>query len=244
VLPARGETLGRFEPPGGPTASLSAGLADDDAAVAWSSDTAVLSSHHREDTDVQGLRERFTTWVAAVAGVAVFLGSAAVVVLSGGPTSAHSVAGEATEPYGGCAEAWMAPRSAGARLCRDLGYAVSARFVLSPRGVVLHSSLPHCRSEDGSGGRRPCTWNVGRRVDGNGVGLAYKVRRNMTARYVWAESPIVAGWRWVGERQAHRLARHFTRPSQRRSVTAWQRCVVRHAGTTWVKCSDGTRYGS
>lgn len=189
---------------------------------------------------MHGPRERLSVWVAALAGAAAFLGGATVAVLTGSPGAAHAVSGAAPEPYGGCAEAWQAPRSAGADLCRERGYAVSARFVLSPRGVVLHSSLPHCTHEDGSGGPRPCTWNVGRRVDGNGIGLAYKVRRDMTVRYVWPEPPAVNGWRWVGERTARRLARLLTRPSERRSTIAWQRCVTRHHGTTTrVRCPDG-----
>ena len=189
----------------------------------------------------QDPRERLSVWLAAVVGAAAFLISCAVVVLAGSPQPAHAGVADGTEPYGGCAEAWQAPRSAGADLCREQGYTVSARFVLSPRGVVLHSSLPHCAYEDGSGGRRPCTWNVGRPVDGNGIGLAYKVRRDMSVRYVWPTSPAVDGWRWVSERQARRLAGRFTRPAERRSVAAWQRCVLRDDGTR-VRCADGDRY--
>ena len=188
-----------------------------------------------------GLTTRSTLGVAALLGVVALVCTAAVVVLAGSP--ARAATSGATEPYGGCDEAWQAPRSPGAELCRALGYSVSARFVLSPRGVVLHSSLPHCRFEDGSGGRRPCTWNVGPRTDGNGVGLAYKVRPDMTVRYVWDVSPAVNAWRWVSERQARRLQSRFTRPAERRSVSAWQRCVIRHESTTRVKCPDGARYG-
>lgn len=193
---------------------------------------------------MRGLTERISVWAAALIGAATFLGSATVMVLAGDPARAQVFAVTAVEPYGGCKEAWQAPRSPGAKLCRQLGYTVSARFVVGPRGVVLRSSLPHCRYEDGSGGPRPCTWNIGRRIDGNGIGLAYKVRRDMTVRYVWPESPAVRGWRWVGQRQARRLARQFTRPAQRRSLDAWQRCVLRHGATTRVKCLDGDRYRS
>lgn len=193
---------------------------------------------------MRGLRERLPVWVVAVLGAAALVGSATLVLPAGSPAPAQAATSPGAEPYGGCAEAWQAPRSAGADRCRELGYTVSARFVLSPRAVVLHSSLPHCTDEDGGRGPRPCTWNVGRRIDGNGIGLAYKVRRDMTVRHVWAESPAVNGWRWVGERRARRLAGHFTRPAQRRSLAAWQRCVIRHGGTTWVKCPDGRRYGS
>lgn len=185
-----------------------------------------------------GLTKRTTLGVAALAVLALVCSAA--FALAGSPAGAGTRG--ATEPYGGCDEAWQAPRSPGADLCRALGYSVSARFVLSPRGVVLHSSLPHCRFEDGSGGRRPCTWNVGPRTDGNGVGLAYKVRPDMTVRYVWDASPAVDGWRWVSERRARRLVSRITRPAQQRSVTAWQRCVIRRDATTRVKCPDGGRY--
>lgn len=191
--------------------------------------------------DMSALRERLTVWAAVVAGAAALLGGATVLVLAGGPARSLEHA-DARQPYGGCAEAWQAPRSPGAQQCRELGYAISARFLVSPRGVVLHSSLRHCAYEDGSGGPRPCTWNVGTRRDGNGRGLAYKVRRDFSVRYVWAESPAGDGWRWVGERMAGKLGDRFTRPGDRRSVAAWQRCVIRHADTTRVKCPDGSRY--
>ena len=188
------------------------------------------------------LTEKLSVWVTALVGAAAFLGTAIVLVLAGASPPSHASTSGVLEPFGGCDEAWQAPRSTGADRCRELGYTVSARFLLSPRGVVLHSSLPHCRFEDGSGGRRPCTWNVGPRVDGNGIGLAYKVRRDMSVRYVWAASPAVDEWRWVGRSLAYRLLGHFTSPGERRSVTQWQRCVVRRDGTMRVKCPDGARY--
>jgi hypothetical protein len=188
---------------------------------------------------MRGLEARLTIWVVVTAGALALLVSAAVVVLVGGP--ARSV-DPAPEPYGGCAEAWQAPRSPGAQQCRELGWTISARFVVGPRGVVRHSSLPHCAHEDGSGGPRPCTWNIARPADGNGRGLAYMVRRDFSARYVWASSPTGAGWRWVDESLARRLARRFTRPGDRRSTAAWQRCVVRYGDTTRIRCPEGRRY--
>ena len=175
--------------------------------------------------------------MVSLVGALAFLGSATAGAAAGGPPSAHAGHGRATAPYGGCAEAWQAPRSPGAEMCRDRGWSVSARFVVGPRGVVRHASLPHCRFEDGSGGPRPCTWNVGRRVDGNGVGLAFKVRRDMTARYVWPRSPVANGWRWLTQGEARRLA---TRPAGR-SVIVWRRCVVRPDDTRRVRCPDGVR---
>jgi hypothetical protein len=82
-------------------------------------------------------------------------------------------------PYGGCAEAWQAPRSEGARWCRSHGWLVGARYVVSPRKVLRFYHLPPCRYEDGSGqplrgGNRNCGWNV-TEGDGNGRGLVYLV---------------------------------------------------------------------
>jgi hypothetical protein len=191
---------------------------------------------------MQRSKRRWTAWVVALMGAAVFLGSGTWVA-AGNQTQAHAAPVRATAPYGGCDEAWQAPRSPGADLCRARGWSVSARFLVGPRAVVRHSSLPHCRFEDGSGGPRPCTWNVGPRVDGNGIGLAYKVRRDMSARYVWPRSPAVDGWRWVTVGEAHRLAVRATWLSGRRSVTAWQRCVVRPGHTGRVRCPDGVRPG-
>ena len=52
-----------------------------------------------------------------------------------------------------------------------------------PAGPDL-TSLPHCANEDGSGGPRPCTWNVGPGVDGNGYGRALWVDRTGGIHYL------------------------------------------------------------
>ena len=85
----------------------------------------------------------------------------------------------AAQPYGGCDEAWQAPKSEGAEWCRDHGWTVRARYVIGPAGYLRYSSLPSCRFEDGSGqpvrgGNRNCSWNV-HRGDGNGRGDQYLV---------------------------------------------------------------------
>lgn len=81
---------------------------------------------------------------------------------------------DAAQPYGGCAEAWQAPHSAGAQDCRDDQWLVASRYVVSPRGVLRYVNLPVCRNEDGSGNRGTCSWNV-EGGNGNGHGLAYLV---------------------------------------------------------------------
>ena len=42
------------------------------------------------------------------------------------------------QPYGGCKEAWQAPRSEGARECRAHGWTVYRWIVLNPDGIVRY----------------------------------------------------------------------------------------------------------
>lgn len=88
---------------------------------------------------------RFTVRTTIVTLVAVLL-------LTGAGTP-HA---EADQPYGGCKEAWRYPHSAGAEHCRDHGWTIRKRITVNPRGVVLRSTLPHCKGE----AIRSCTWNV------------------------------------------------------------------------------------
>jgi hypothetical protein len=166
--------------------------------------------------------------VLAVAGLAAILPA-------GTPATGAELA-----PYGGCAEAWQSPRSAGADWCRARGWEITGRFVISPRAIVAHESLPHCRYEDGSGQASACTWNLGPRIDGNGVGLAYIVRRDDTARYVWPSNPRVDSWYWVTRSAA--LTVHLRHDYPRR--TSWRECVGRTrfvSGDFVVKCPNGFR---
>lgn len=115
-------------------------------------------------------------WIIAVSILAANGG------LDSDDRSAAPVSGNLTlvsAPYGGCAEAWQAPRSEGARYCRSKGWLVGARYVVSPRKVLRMYALPSCRYEDGSGqpkrhGNRNCGWNV-TEGDGNGRGEVYLV---------------------------------------------------------------------
>jgi hypothetical protein len=160
-------------------------------------------------------------------------------VLAAGLSSPSSSTAS-TAPYGGCKEAWQSPRSAGADWCRARGWEITGRYVISPRAIVAHESLPHCRYEDGSGQRSACTWNLGPRIDGNGIGLAYVVRRDDTARYVWRISPRVDAWYWVTRSAA--LTAHLRHDYPRR--TSWRECVGRTrfvSGDFVVKCPNGFR---
>jgi hypothetical protein len=118
--------------------------------------------------------------------IRALLGTAAVTVAMVLPTGP----GHADAPYGGCKEAWQAPHSQGADWCRAHGWTVRARLLVGPHGVVRMHRLPHCREEDGSGQRSACTWNIGRRVDGDGQGLSYWVGPGDRVHYVWPERPL------------------------------------------------------
>jgi len=123
----------------------------------------------------------------------------------------------AAQPYGGCDEAYRYSNSAGAQDCRDAGWTIRPRLVVGPHGVVHMSRLPHCRSEDSSGGTA-CSWNIGSRIDGNGIGLAYWLDRNDRTHYVWDRNPLRTGWHWANRND--RTARDLDRT-----------CIVRN-GTT------------
>lgn len=69
--------------------------------------------------------------------------------------------------YGGCAEAWQAPRSDGAAECRERGWLVKSRLVVSPSGYVKVVRVPRCAVEDD----RNCYWNA--RVRGNRTGRSF-----------------------------------------------------------------------
>lgn len=59
-----------------------------------------------------------------------------------------SLASTSTEPYGGCKEAWQAPKSQGARDCRQMGYTVRPHFVIDPQHRLVATDLRRCTSPD------------------------------------------------------------------------------------------------
>lgn len=85
---------------------------------------------------------------------------------------AQAATTSAVQPYGGCDEAWQAPRSEGAAECRTRGWLIRSGYVVSPRSVLRYYNLPFCRNEDGSGQRQACGWNV-TEGDGDGHGRVY-----------------------------------------------------------------------
>jgi hypothetical protein len=110
----------------------------------------------------------------------------------------------------------------------------TARYDINQHSVLTRSTLPSCKYEDGSGGARPCSWDV-HKHDGNGVGLAYIVHKDLSVHYVWLwQKPYGSEWRWVGDKWAKRLGGHRD----------WSRCVIRVADTTRVRCPDGHHWVS
>jgi hypothetical protein len=109
---------------------------------------------------------------------AAILGGFCAAVLQISPATA------ATQPYGGCDEAYAFARSAGADDCREQGWTIRPRLVVDPHGWVHYSVLPHCKNEDGSGQRSACTWNLGPGVDGNGTGRTFWLDRHDRIHYV------------------------------------------------------------
>lgn len=83
---------------------------------------------------------------------------------------------DAHQPYGGCDEAWQAPRSQGAAHCRSHGWLVRPRIVVGPHGWVRFNRMPACVNEDGSyrrangtvGLQRHCFWDADTRGNRRG----------------------------------------------------------------------------
>jgi len=131
-----------------------------------------------------------------------------------------------------CLQAYHHSRGAVAQNCREAGWTIRPRLVVGPHGVVRMSHLPHCRYEDGSGTASACTWNVGHRIDGNGIGAAYWIgngNRDHT-HYVWSGSPLRRGWHWATS--ADRMASGMDRT-----------CIVRNGTTVTsglvARCAGG-----
>lgn len=141
--------------------------------------------------------------------------------------------GSVTEPYGGCKEAYQAPHSQGAKECRAKGWTIKRRLVVTPHAVVRFTRLPHCREEDGSGQRSACTWNIGRKIDGDGQGLSYWVsgphaRHHDRIHYVWPERPL-------GTPVSQELGDALAEGEQHED---WDRCWLDEP-RTHVRCPDG-----
>lgn len=109
------------------------------------------------------------------------------------------------------------------------------RLTVTDRGLVTHSTLPHCVNDDPESSDPPCTWNIGPGRDGDGRGLAYWVSRNHHAHYVWRTNPVVnhPARSWMSHRQANRLG-----------GDRWLKCWINVGPTTYIGCPNGHRIGS
>lgn len=135
-----------------------------------------------------------------------------------------------------CRVMWTQPDAPMADLCRDRGWHITGRLVVNPHGVVKHHSLPHCAYDEAQ--EAACTWNIGRPIDGNGVGLSFWSSHNRV-HYVWPVNPVAANvgppLHWVGTGLADALA------EGQHHEANWSWCVtngVRHHRIT-VACPDG-----
>lgn len=130
--------------------------------------------------DLHLRRQIITPRRVTLAVAMLVVGIAVAVLLSVAPA-------RAAQPYGGCDEAWQAPRSEGAAWCRHHGWTVRPFIVVGPRNWVRYYDLPSCKYEDASSGPVPCKWNFDD-GDGNGKGDAYWVTgTNTDARFHYVE---------------------------------------------------------
>lgn len=144
----------------------------------------------------------------------------------------------AAQPYGGCDEAWQAPHSAGAQECRDHGWTVRPRLVVSPHSILRYSALPPCTFEDASGGPIPCSWNFPGSDDGMGGGASFWVSGTYAhnrGHYVWLESPLRGHphREWVGSNLDKQMDSTV-------GARDWRECWVRFGGTAIsLGCPNG-----
>lgn len=154
----------------------------------------------------------------------------------------YADAAAAPQPYGGCAEAWQAPKSEGADDCREAGWTVRKRVVLNPHAVIRYWNLDPCEYEDGSGTTKTCGW-LGN-IDGNGRGLSYFVTGTENKRHgtsLWSPNPLRSHpqRQWVDSGLADALAEGSAHDATTRS---WEQCWVKYGKeATTVSCPDGYR---
>jgi hypothetical protein len=89
---------------------------------------------------------------------------------------------DASQPYGGCDEAWQAPQSEGADWCRDHGWTVHKRFVLNRNDVPVALRVNPCQTEDSDGW---CYWNAEEQGDGEGNSFIIRGERDGKHRIWW-----------------------------------------------------------
>jgi hypothetical protein len=120
---------------------------------------------------------------------------------------------------------------------RDI--APPASLTVDQHGRVVMSTMRHCKEEDGSGGRLPCTWNVGPKYHlSDGASLWYdrhtvNSRGDHVPHYVWNRDPM----------QGH-PHRHWLTVEQARKWPGSTHCWRRVGDTTTIGCPNGHKYTS
>jgi hypothetical protein len=118
--------------------------------------------------------------LTAWAWFAALLCAAAMVWIAVWATSPPA---DAHQPYGGCAEGWMYPRSEGAWHCRSHGWTIRQRFVIGPNGHVKFMDpyrLQPCPTEDSGW----CFWN--HKAMGNHRGKSFIINGQRDGKHrVW-----------------------------------------------------------
>lgn len=178
-------------------------------------------------------------WGKTLARAAAIIVGLVLIILACTPDWARAAGWQ--QPYGGCDEAWQAPRSAGAQACRDHGWTVTSHLVLSQHKVVRWSNLESCRFEDGSGRQQfPCSWNFP--PGGGHDGASYYLTGNIDhhhAHFVWPYGVArERGWRWVTSGVADALAES---DAPRATTRDWSVCRFNRQHSV-VKCPTGFRW--
>lgn len=121
------------------------------------------------------------TFSITTRGIATHLGALIIgISLGASPASNadHATSPAPGEPYGGCDEAWQAPKSEGAAWCRRHGWTVRPNFVIDKHNVLRTTRFGACENEDSTG----CYWNAMTR--GNHIGDSYIVSKSGEVFYV------------------------------------------------------------
>lgn len=124
-------------------------------------------------------RRPLAAWLLFLAALLVLIGLMGSII-------ARASKSEASVPtWVSCSDEWQHPTSGEAKTCRERGWMVTTKYVVTPGRVPVFLDLPSCKVEDGTTNYGPCSWNVNA-GDGNGKGLRYLVV-NVTGgkRYVY-----------------------------------------------------------
>lgn len=126
------------------------------------------------------------------------------------------------DPVSHCRSAWKAPRSAHADACRDAGWTIRPRLVVTPRALLVRTRLPVCEYRAKS--PRPCLSNEARPG-----ALTFWLGRLGTPHYLWTRKPsgLPGAWDWPDARQR----RVFQIPASAQVIEG-----IEHV---WVRYPDG-----